>query len=129
MDLLNLKGLADSIMGGLDKLFTSDDERNQAKALIEAQVQQAEAALQGELSKRHAADMASDNKLSKNIRPAMLIASFALLAGVVICRLAGVEVPAEVTYTTGTLAGLAFSFYFGGRSGEKLARLGGLGRR
>ena len=38
MDIVNIKGLSDSVMTGLDELFTSDDERLKAQAIITEQL-------------------------------------------------------------------------------------------
>lgn len=54
----------------LDKLFTSDEERAQAQAVLAELEGRFEMALQEQFTERWKADMASDSALSKNIRPA-----------------------------------------------------------
>lgn len=82
--LLGAGDVVEKTMGGLDKLFTSDDERNQAKIIIEKQYQEFSGALESQMTERWKADMASDSSLSKNIRPGTWAAMTLLLICVVI---------------------------------------------
>jgi hypothetical protein len=82
--LLGAGDVVEKTMGGLDSLFTSDDERNQAKIIIEKQYQEFAGALESQMTERWKADMASDSWLSKNIRPGTWAAMTILLIGVVI---------------------------------------------
>ena len=82
--LLGAGEVVEKTMGGLDKLFTSDDERNQAKIIIEKQLQDFTTTLESQMTERWKADMASDSSLSKNIRPGTWAAMTLLLIGVVI---------------------------------------------
>lgn len=129
-----VKDVSDSIFGGLDKIFTSDEQRLTAEAIvpkIKAQLQeklakmenQLETFMQGELSKRHANDMQSDSWLSKNIRPLTLIFITALLTSVLGISYGG-WIPA-VAFTTAIVDAwlLVLMFYFGGRSGEKVVKI------
>jgi len=86
----------------IDKNFESSEER------------------QKELSKRHARDMASDNWLSKNIRPLTLV--YLLLAQSAVFVLLGFEkeVPDSVVAQIGILLFGAFGFYFNSRKSEKI---------
>lgn len=73
-----------------------------------------------ELTKRQQADMASDSWLSKNIRPMTLIA---ILAGYFIfagLSAAGINVKPEYVQLLGQWGMLIMSFYFGGRTLEKI---------
>ena len=70
----------DSVGNAIDKLVTSDAEKLQlhnelAKIQIEAELREEELRLkyEEEISKRHQADMLSDNWISKSIRPLTLI--------------------------------------------------------
>jgi hypothetical protein len=127
----------------IDKIVTSDEERLTLRnelAAIGAKAQAAsndvEKMIQENVSARHAADMQSDNKLSKNIRPLSLIALtvITLLWGAI--GLIFLDEPEGVTKITDSvkltiwlaflelltvLDLLAFGFYFGGRSIEKAA--------
>jgi len=73
-----------------------------------------------ELTKRLQADMASDSWLSKNIRPMTLIA---ILAGYFIfagLSAAKIDVNSEYVQLLGQWGMLIMSFYFGGRTLEKI---------
>ena len=73
-----------------------------------------------ELTKRLQADMSSDSWLSKNIRPMTLIA---ILAGYFIfagLSAAGVQVNEAYVKLLGEWGMLIMSFYFGGRTLEKI---------
>ena len=74
-----------------------------------------------ELTKRQQADMASDSWLSKNIRPMTLIA---ILAGyVTFAMMSAFGLESNQNYVTllGNWGMLVMSFYFGGRTLEKIA--------
>lgn len=73
-----------------------------------------------ELTKRQQADMASDSWLSKNIRPMTLIA---ILGGYFIfasLSAGGVEIKEAYVKLLGEWGMLIMSFYFGGRTLEKI---------
>ena len=73
-----------------------------------------------ELTKRQQADMASDSWLSKNIRPMTLIA---ILAGYFIfAMMSAFDLDTNKTYVEllGQWGMLIMSFYFGGRTLEKI---------
>ena len=77
-----------------------------------------------ELTKRLQADMSSDSWLSKNIRPMTLIA---ILAGYFIfagLSAAGVQVNEAYVKLLGEWGMLIMSFYFGGRTLEKIIEIG-----
>ena len=81
---------------------------------------QADTAEQQELTKRQEADMASDSWLSKNIRPMTLI--FILLAYFVFAMMSAFGSNANEKYVEllGQWGMLIMSFYFGGRTLEKI---------
>jgi hypothetical protein len=129
MDLTGMGAAADSIMGGLDKLFTSDDERLKGRAIIAGQLQKFQLGMESELTKRQQADMASDNGLSKNIRPGTLILSLLL---VVLCygmEISGNPLPEKMVNGAFLLAQITTSFYFGSRGIEKMVANISQGRR
>ena len=111
----------------IDKFFPDPEQK--AKAQLELlQMQQngelaqinADIAEQQELTKRQQADMASDSWLSKNIRPMTLIA---ILAGYFIfagLSAAKIDVNSEYVQLLGQWGMLIMSFYFGGRTLEKI---------
>ena len=111
----------------LDKVIPDPAAKAEAQAkLLEIQQQGRIAELQAdnveaqELSKRQAADMASDSWLSKNIRPMTLIA---ILAGYFIfagLSAGKINVNSEYVQLLGQWGMLIMSFYFGGRTLEKI---------
>lgn len=76
-----------------------------------------------ELTKRQQADMSSDSWLSKNVRPGTLV--YILTAYLVLALLDGSGFHVAESYVTllGQWGMLVMSFYFGGRSIEKVFEL------
>ena len=119
--------LLDVGMKVLDKVLPDPAAKAQAQlALMEASQKgelaqlQADVQEQVELTKRLEADMASDSWLSKNIRPMTLIAILAgyfLFAGL---SAASIEVNKTYVELLGQWGMLIMSFYFGGRTLEKI---------
>ncbi|MFR9622367.1 MAG: hypothetical protein SNG97_06375 [Rikenellaceae bacterium] len=68
---------------------------------------------------RHEADMSSDNCLSKNIRPILMIWAMTLFTSMVILACFGIELPVQYRETMFWVMTVAVGFYFGGRSFEK----------
>jgi hypothetical protein len=75
---------------------------------------------QNNVSARHTADMASDSWLSKNIRPMTLVAIF--VGYFVFAMMSAFDLEANEAYVTllGQWGMLVMSFYFGGRTLEKI---------
>ena len=75
---------------------------------------------QNNLSDRHKADMSSDSWLSKNIRPMTLVAIF--VGYFVFAMMSAFKLDANEVYVTllGQWGMLVMSFYFGGRTLEKI---------
>ena len=94
---------------------------NEAKKMeLEADMKEAE-----ELTKRQQADMASDSWLSKNIRPMTLIA---ILSGYFIFAMMSafnMETNSKYVELLGQWGMLIMSFYFGGRTLEKIIDMKG----
>ena len=80
----------------------------------------ADIAEQQELTKRQQADMASDSWLSKNIRPMTLV--FILFVYTSFAIMSAVEINVHKPYVEllGQWGMLIMSFYFGGRTMEKI---------
>jgi hypothetical protein len=112
----------------LDKFFPDPEQK--AKAQLELmQMQQngelakmqADMQEQGELTKRHAVDMASDSWLSKNIRPMTLLIilggyfTFAMMSAF------DIDTHKQYVELLGQWGIIIMSFYFGGRTVEKVA--------
>ena len=76
---------------------------------------------QQQLSDRHRVDMASDNKLSKAIRPMTLIFLAVMEAVIVISAVNGVSIDIAITSQVGLLLGSAVGFYFDSKRRERIA--------
>jgi len=74
-----------------------------------------------EITKRPEADMASDSWLSKNIRPMTLIFLLASYSGFAIASIFEYETRGAYVELLGQWGMLVMSFYFGGRTMEKIA--------
>ena len=111
----------------LDKVFPDPAQAEQAKLkLLEMQQNGELAQLNADISEAHEltdrlkADMASDSWLSKNIRPMTLIA---ILAGYFIFAFMsayGLDTNETYVQLLGQWGMLIMSFYFGGRTLEKI---------
>ena len=111
----------------LDKVIPDPTAKAEAQAkLLELQQQgelaqlQADTAEAQELTKRQQADMGSDSWLSKNIRPMTLIA---ILAGYFIFAMMSafhLDTNSKYVELLGQWGMLIMSFYFGGRTLEKI---------
>jgi uncharacterized membrane protein (DUF106 family) len=111
----------------LDKVIPDPAQKAEAQAkLLELQQQGRLAELQAdsveaqELTKRQQSDMASDSWLSKNIRPMTLI--FILVFYVVFAMMSagGIDTNQKYVELLGQWGMLIMSFYFGGRTLEKI---------
>ena len=73
------------------------------------------------LTERMKADMASDSWLSKNIRPMVLIFLLTAYSGFAIASIFNYETRGAYVELLGQWGMLVMSFYFGGRTMEKIA--------
>jgi hypothetical protein len=80
---------------------------------------------QGNLTERHKADMASDSWLSKNIRPMTLVAIFCGYFTFGIMDANGMKANESYVQLLGQWGMLVMSFYFGGRTLEKIMEIRG----
>jgi uncharacterized membrane protein (DUF106 family) len=122
-----LTALFDVGMKVLDKFIPDPEAKAKAqKELLEMQQQGRLAELNAdsveaqEITKRHQADMTSDSWLSKNIRPMTLIAI--LVGYFVFAMMSAFNMNANESYVRllGDWGMLIMSFYFGGRTLEKI---------
>lgn len=120
----------DSVGNAIDKLVTSDSEKLQlhnelAKIQIEAKLKEQELELkyEEEISKRHQSDMTSDNWLSKSIRPLTLIFILVMYSLLSISSGFKFEVTESYVELLGQWGMLIMSFYFGGRTVEKVSQI------
>ena len=111
----------------LDKFFPDPEQKAKAQLeLLKMQQEgdfkkiEADIAEQQELTKRQQADMLSDSWLSKNIRPMTLIAI--LLGYFIFAMMSAFGMDANKAYVEllGQWGMLIMSFYFGGRTLEKI---------
>ena len=111
----------------LDKVFPDPAQAEQAKLkLLEMQQNgelaqiAADTAEQQELTKRQQADMASDSTLSKNIRPMTLVFILIVYSTFAMMSAWDIEVNNNYVELLGQWGMLIMSFYFGGRTLEKI---------
>jgi uncharacterized membrane protein (DUF106 family) len=125
--MLPLMALFDVGMKVLDKFVPDPEAKAKAqKELLQMQQEGKLAELQAdnieaqELTKRHEADMASDSWLSKNIRPMTLV--FILLVYSTFATMSAWDIEVNNNYVEllGQWGMLIMSFYFGGRTLEKI---------
>jgi len=125
-----VSGVIDSVGTAIDKLVTSDEEKMQLKnELIKIELEAKNKAdelnfkYEEEVTKRHQADMTSDNWISKSIRPIALI--FILIMYSLLSIASGFEFEVTESYVEllGQWGMLIMSFYFGGRTVEKVSQI------
>jgi len=111
----------------LDKVFPDPAQAEQAKLkLLEMQQNgelaklNADVSEQHELTERLKADMSSDSWLSKNIRPMVLIFILMAYTGFAIASMFDFETRNNYVELLGNWGMVVMSFYFGGRSAEKI---------
>tara|TARA_R100001510_G_C7626536_1_gene186304 strand:- start:798 stop:1184 length:387 start_codon:yes stop_codon:yes gene_type:complete len=116
--------VVDNAEGILDKVITTDKERDEAKAKIKQMLLESEAKMQEEVTARWKSDMQSDSWLSKSIRPLVL-------AWLVICTTLLIFIDAGVIMFTvedkwvdllQLVLITVIGAYFGGRSLEKVKK-------
>ena len=111
----------------LDKVIPDPAAKAEAQArLLEIQQQGRLAELRAdetemqEVTKRQEADMASDSTLSKNIRPATLVFILIVYSTFAMMSAWDIEVNNNYVELLGQWGMLIMSFYFGGRTLEKI---------
>lgn len=118
----------------LDKLIPDPTQKAEAQVKLMELAQNGELAKmandtelykteQNNLSDRHKADMASDSWLSKNIRPMTLVAIFTGYFTFGIMDANGIKANESYVQLLGQWGMLVMSFYFGGRTLEKIIEL------
>lgn len=125
--MIPLGTIVDVGMKILDKVLPDPEARAKAQVtLMEMQQRgelaqlQADTAEQQELTKRLQSDMTSDSWLSKNIRPLTLIAIFAGYFLFALMSAYGLDANEAYVTLLGQWGMLVMSFYFGGRTLEKI---------
>jgi len=114
----------------LDKVIPDPATKAEAQAkLLELQQQGRLAELQAdnieaqEVTKRQQADMASDSSLSKNIRPLTLVFILIVYSTFAMMSAWDIEVNNNYVELLGQWGMLIMSFYFGGRTLEKIMEM------
>ena len=125
--MLPIAALLDVGMKVLDKFVPDPEAKAKAQAeLLKMQQEGRLAELNAdnienqELTKRHEADMASDSWLSKNIRPGTLIFILVVYSTFAMMSAWDIEVNNNYVELLGQWGMLIMSFYFGGRTLEKI---------
>ncbi len=117
-----VKGIMKPVAAIIDNTTTNQEERGQIKAKIFDAISGSMLAQEQELTKRLEADMKSDSWLPKNIRPLTLIfvlglyTAFSLTDG----NIGAFNITNAYVELLGQWGMLIMSFYFGGRSVEKI---------
>lgn len=126
----SVSGVIDSVGNAIDKCVTSDEEkltlRNELVRIQEEsslKQQELDMQLEKELTQRQSNDMQSDSWLSKNIRPLTLIFILVMYSLLSISSGFKFEVTESYVSLLGQWGMLIMSFYFGGRTFEKIAQI------
>ncbi len=120
----------------LDKFFPDPVQKAEAQVKLMEMAQSGELAKmandtelfkteQNNLTARQQADMASDSWLSKNIRPMTLVAIFTGYFTFGIMDANGIKANETYVQLLGQWGMLVMSFYFGGRTMEKIMEIKG----
>ena len=111
----------------LDKVLPDPEARAKAQAMLIEMQQKGELAQlqadmneQDNLTKRAEADMKSDSWLSKNIRPMTLVYILTAYLALAIMDAMGLDISDNFVSLLGQWGMLVMSFYFGGRTLEKV---------
>ncbi len=125
--MIPLAALFDVGMKVLDKVIPDPEARAKAQAeLIKVQQEGRLAELQAdnveaqELTKRLSADMGSDSWMSKNIRPMTLVYILTAYLALAVMDAIGLDISDNFVSLLGQWGMLVMSFYFGGRTLEKI---------
>jgi Holin of 3TMs, for gene-transfer release len=116
----------------IDKLIPDPEAKAKAQFELQKMAQEGELAKmanetklfeveQENVTRRAEADMASDSWLSKNIRPATLVFLLLAYSGFAIASIFDLETRGAYVELLGQWGMLVMSFYFGGRTMEKIA--------
>jgi hypothetical protein len=105
----------------IDKLTTTKEEKLEAQRLITQILEKADKEAQEQVTARWEADMASDNKLSKNIRPMVLIYLTVIFTACAFFdgNIGEFSISDEYIPIFQTLLVTVYGAYFVGRSWEK----------
>jgi|TARA_R100001530_G_scaffold56084_1_gene41027 hypothetical protein len=123
-ELFGTSELIEEIGEIADDLITTKEEKLILKQQIEEKILEYESKMQQEISERWKADMASDSKLAKNVRPMVLI--FLVVSTMILVFIDAGTIKFHVESNWVSLLELVLiaviGSYFGGRSLEKIKR-------
>ena len=130
--MIPLMALVDVGMKVLDKFIPDPEAKARAQLELAKMAQDGELAKlanetelykteQNNLTQRMQADMGSDSWMSKNIRPMTLIFLLVAYSGFAIASIFEYETRGAYVELLGQWGMLVMSFYFGGRTMEKIA--------
>lgn len=116
----------------IDKLIPDPEQKAKAQLELQRMAQEGELVKmanetklyeteQNNLTQRMQADMASDSWMSKNIRPLTLVFLLTAYSGFAIASIFEYETRGAYVELLGQWGMLVMSFYFGGRTMEKIA--------
>lgn len=121
-----------SVSDAVDKFVTTDKEKMELKKAIDKDLMDFKNSVlknaesyEQELTKRLQADMSSDSWLSKNIRPMTLIAILVMYSvfSITSGNIGNFKIAESYVQLLGQWGMMIMSFYFGGRSLEKIATI------
>lgn len=110
----------DSVTELIDRNITSKEEKGEIFLKLEDAKAEISELIENNVTERHANDMKSDNKLSKNIRPLTMIFILSCFFVMIVSNiLFKTIIPDTYVDLLKFWGGLVFAFYFGFRSLEK----------
>lgn len=119
-------GTAAKLLDGLNPLVTSEEERGKIKQAVVSSLTDLTVTLEDNLTDRLRIDMQSDSWLSKNIRPLSIVFTTVVVT-VLACTDGNIDIQnfhfvVKETYVKlmESLMLMQYTFYFGGRSVEKI---------
>lgn len=115
------KALLGGVEGVIDKVVTTDKEREELKVRMKEMLEDYALQHEAELTKRHENDMMSDSWLSKNVRPLSLVFSTFVVTLMTFTdgNVGGFEIADAYITLFQNLMLLQYGFYFGSRGLEK----------
>jgi len=118
-------GIIKEVGGVIDKLTTTDEERLEAKRLIQEILEKADSDAQEQVTRRWESDMNSDSFLSKNIRPMVLIYLTVIFTACAFFdgNVGEFEIAEEYIPIFQTLLVTVYGAYFVGRTWEKAKKI------
>lgn len=125
-----VSGIGSAISKVIDSINAPDSEKEKLQSIVNTQLNDLNSKiidsnnqLEQEITERLKIDMSSDSWLSKNIRPLTLVFLLTMFTLTSIPSIWHLNVSQEFISILKDWGTLAFMFYFGGRSGEKIFQM------